>query len=101
MYPSASQFHFQISPIPFCLSPLQVRVGEWHLEKDDDTEIDFAVSQVHIHENYGSPKRFSNDIALIELAEPVDFSSPYAGQSTVEIFGSGATLAFLMQLRSY
>ena len=27
-----------------------------------------------VHEDYGSPKSFSNDIALLKLAEPVDLN---------------------------
>merc|ERR1712168_1282510 len=55
-----------------------VRVGEWHQNSNDGTEKDFAISEIHIHENY-DPISVSNDIALIKLAKPVDFSSDYAG----------------------
>merc|ERR1712042_250609 len=47
--------------------------------QQDGTEKDHAVSEVHVHERYNSPKQFNNDIALMKLAKPVDFSGPYAG----------------------
>jgi len=56
-----------------------VRVGEWFLKKSDGTEKDFKVSELHVHEMYDQGKRFNNDIALLKLASPVDFSGPYAG----------------------
>merc|ERR1712221_48064 len=56
-----------------------VRVGEWYLKRGDGTEKDFRVSEVHVHESYNRPKQFNNDIALMKLATPVDFSGPYAG----------------------
>jgi len=60
-----------------------VRVGEWYLNKEGDTEKDIAVTEVHVHHEYGWPTRFSHDIALLKLAEPVDFSGPYVGPACV------------------
>ena len=62
-----------------------VRVGEWYLQQQDGTEKDHAVSEVHVHESYNRPKQFNNDIALMKLAQPVDFSGPYAGEWKSEI----------------
>ena len=56
--------------------------------EDDGTEEDFSIAELHIHEDFGSPYKkqyphyfhFNNDIALVKLTKPVDFSGPYAGQ---------------------
>jgi len=60
-----------------------VRVGEWHLKNYDGTEKDFAVQEIHVHENYNSPQQFQNDIALLKLKQPIDFVGPYAGPACV------------------
>merc|ERR1712002_734078 len=57
----------------------KVRVGEWHLKTSESSEVDMEVAEVHVHESYNSPKRFNNDIALLKLKNPVDYSGPYAG----------------------
>merc|ERR1712243_490041 len=62
-----------------------VRIGEWYLQQQDGTEKDHAVSEVHVHESYNRPKQFNNDIALMKLAKPVDFSGPYAGPACMPL----------------
>ena len=64
------------------VSLLQVRVGEWHLERDDKTEADYEIADIRYHSEYNKDpsKDFENDIALIFLKEPVGFSGPYAGK---------------------
>merc|ERR1712080_75433 len=64
-----------------------VRVGEWYLNEEGDTEKDIAITEVNVHHRYGWPKRFSHDIALLKLAEPVDFSGPYVGPACLPPFG--------------
>merc|ERR1712002_242041 len=64
-----------------------VRVGEWYLKRGDGTEKDHAVAEVHVHESYNRPKQFNNDIALMKLAQPVDFSGPYAGPACMPAAG--------------
>merc|ERR1712121_531667 len=64
-----------------------VRVGEWYLKRGDGTEIDHAVSEVHVHERYNMGKQFNNDIALMKLAKPVDFAGPYAGPACLPAEG--------------
>lgn len=61
----------------------KVRVGEWHLKSNDGPERDFEVAELHIHESYNSPQQFQNDIALLKLKQPIDFSGPYAGPACV------------------
>merc|ERR1711955_163825 len=68
-------------------SAYTVRVGEWYLKRGDGTEKDFRVSEVHVHESYNRPKQFNNDIALMKLAQPVDFSGPYAGPACMPAAG--------------
>merc|ERR1712136_438148 len=68
-------------------SAYTVRVGEWYLKRGDGTEKDFRVSEVHVHERYNRPKQFNNDIALMKLAQPVDFSGPYAGPACMPAAG--------------
>jgi len=60
---------------------ITVRTGEWYRLKEDGTEKDIPVAEYFIHEDYKWPLyvTFNNDIALIRLAESVDFSGPYAG----------------------
>lgn len=66
---------------PKDLNAYRVRVGEWYLEKDDGTERDYALAEIHYHESYNKDKtkNFQNDIALIKLKQPVSFAGPYAG----------------------
>merc|ERR1712198_431736 len=64
-----------------------VRVGEWYLKRGDGTEKDMRVSEVHVRESYNRPKQFNNDIALMKLAQPVDFSGPYAGPACMPAAG--------------
>ena len=68
--------------MPCTVSLLQVRVGEWHLERDDKTEADYEIADIRYHSEYNKDpsKDFENDIALIFLKEPVGFSGPYAGK---------------------
>jgi len=64
-----------------------VRVGEWYLKRGDGTEKDHAVAEVHVHERYNWPKQFNNDIAIMKLKTPVDFSGPYAGPACMPAAG--------------
>jgi len=66
-----------------------VRTGDLYREKDDGTEKDYAISQWFIHEDYYWPlyNKFNNDIALIKLSKPVDFSGPYAGPACLPVAG--------------
>ena len=56
-----------------------IRVGEWDLDQDIDCEgsvcapppQDIEVEEVIFHENYGKPKAFQNDIAVIKLKKNV------------------------------
>jgi len=64
-----------------------VRVGDLNRLDDDGTERDFSIAELHVHEDFGSPYKkayphyfhFNNDIALVKLSKPVDFSGPSAG----------------------
>merc|ERR1712002_1283229 len=60
-------------------SKFRVRVGEWHQKDDDGTEKDIQVSRIIVHADFNRPHQIEHDIALIKLAEDVDFSGPYAG----------------------
>jgi len=96
-----------------------IRVGEHDLKKDQDCEAgfcsdppqNFGIEKVVFHENYGKPKPFQNDIALIKLDgevveneyvttvclpwwdEDEDYmSGTFGGKETrVEVAGWGAT----------
>merc|ERR1719167_743701 len=62
-------------------SPDEVVVvaGEHDRNVDEGTEQTVPVSKLTVHEKYGSPKQFENDIAIWELAEPLemnDFVAP-------------------------
>merc|ERR1712042_46315 len=57
------------------------------LEGGDGTEKDHAVAEVHVHERYNWPKQFNNDIAIMKLKTPVDFSGPYAGPACMPAAG--------------
>jgi len=64
-----------------------VRVGEHSLTELDGAQNDFAVAEVHVHDRYNQFKTFNNDIALLKLRSPVDFSGPYAGPACLPTAG--------------
>jgi len=55
-------------------SEVQVVAGDHCQSKDDGTEQTVDVESLTVHENYGSPKSFENDIAVWKLAEPLTFN---------------------------
>jgi len=57
-------------------SPEEVVVvaGEHDRSVDEGTEQTVSVASLTVHENYGSPKSYENDIALWELAEPLEMN---------------------------
>jgi len=58
----------------------QIRVGSWHRNVVDKTEKDLSVKTIIIHPKYWSGKfTVLSDLALVELMEPVDTSSPAIG----------------------
>lgn len=57
----------------------QVRAGEWRLNDDDQTEQTVDVRRIIRHEDYNSPGRFQNDIALIQLKTPLNFDTAFVG----------------------
>jgi len=64
-------------------SPDEVVVvaGEHDRSVDEGTEQTVPVSKLTVHESYGSPKNFENDIAIWELGEPLemnDYVAPVA-----------------------
>merc|ERR1711890_98368 len=75
----------------------KVRVGEWHLKTSESSEVDMEVAEVHVHESYNSPKRFNNDIALLKLKNPVDYSGPYAGPACLPPAGKVWTAKDLLR----
>merc|ERR1712002_1384240 len=60
-------------------SKFRVRVGEWHQKDYDGTEKDIEVSKIIVHSEFNRPNPVEHDVALIKLAEDVDFSTAYAG----------------------
>jgi len=79
-------------------SKFRVRVGEWHIKDDDNTEKDMQVSKIFVHEQYNTPHQIEHDVALIKLASAVDFSGPYAGPACLPNAGDdyhGATGCWL------
>lgn len=48
--------------------------GEHNKKVDEGTEQTRAVSKLTVHESYGSPKGFENDIALWSLVEPLNLT---------------------------
>merc|ERR1712136_415444 len=65
--------------------PKQWRVvaGEWRLKDEDGSEQTAEVRRIIRHEDYNSPGRFQNDIALVQLKTPLDLTGPYAGPACV------------------
>ena len=64
------------------MSWLQVRVGEWNLNKIDGTERDFEVEKILVHPKWNPHepdwyKTFGNDIALVKLTQRVDLRGEY------------------------
>jgi len=55
-------------------SRLAVRVGAHHLYEEDPGQMDIAVSEVHLHENYDS-WTIQNDICMLDLAEDANFGN--------------------------
>ena len=55
---------------------MEIRLGEHQLNTIDETLItkDFKVDLIVLHPDYHSPSRFSNDIALVRLAEEADLT---------------------------
>merc|ERR1712136_219855 len=72
--PAAHCFMQSKSPSKFA-----VRVGEWKQQNNDGTEKDIAVEKIITHAQFNTPHQVEHDIALIKLADSVDFSGPYAG----------------------
>merc|ERR1711892_1641930 len=57
-------------------SPSEVIVvaGEHDRSVDEGTEHTVSVTKLTVHESYGSPKNFENDIAIWELGEPLEMN---------------------------
>ena len=57
-------------------SPSEVIVvaGEHDRSVDEGTEQTVSVVKLTVHESYGSPKNFENDIAIWELGEPLEMN---------------------------
>merc|ERR1711955_102721 len=67
-------------------SPDEVVVvaGEHDRSVDEGTEQMVPVSKLTVHESYGSPKNFENDIAIWELAEPLEMNDYVAAVALPE-----------------
>ena len=77
-----------VTQLPRSFSLSSIRVGEHDLKKENDCQDDgfccpkpqdFEIEKVIFHENYGKPKPFQNDIAVIKLSRNVvenDCASP-------------------------
>merc|ERR1712198_493396 len=61
----------------------KVRAGEWRLHDDDGTEQQVNVKKIIRHNDYNSPGRFQNDIALVQTSAPLNFDTPYVGPACV------------------
>lgn len=77
---------------------LEIRLGEHQLNTIDETLItkDFKVDLIVLHADYHNPRRYSNDIALVRLAEEADLSvyTPVCLPTTDQDFtGQLATVA--------
>jgi len=66
----------------------KVRAGEWRLHDDDQTEQQVSIKRIFRHNDYNSPGRFQNDIALVETSAPLDFDTPYVGPACLPGKGS-------------
>ncbi|XP_076310267.1 venom protease-like [Tachypleus tridentatus] len=61
--------------ILFAANRFVVRVGEYRLSQDEDHPTqDIPVKQKIIHPSYSKPKKYFNDIALLELTEDIKFN---------------------------
>ena len=56
-------------------SSWRVIAGKHNLRKTDDTEVTYKVEKIIKHEKYASSKSNQNDIALMKLAEDVEFNA--------------------------
>jgi len=61
----------------------KVRAGEYRLHDDDGTEQQVGVKKIIRHQEYNSPGRFQNDIALVQTAAPLDLSTRDVGPACV------------------
>ncbi|XP_061482650.1 coagulation factor VII-like isoform X2 [Rhineura floridana] len=98
---------------------LRIKLGEYRINHEDEGEQERRVAEIIIHEKYSS-KKVDNDIALLRLATPVNFTDyvvpiclpqprfsadvlNFIEYSTVSGWGrlleGGATSAVLMQVR--
>jgi len=62
-----------------------VVVGEHDREVDEGTEQTVGVAKMTVHENYGHPKNYENDIAIWELAEPIEMNEYVAAVALPEM----------------
>lgn len=94
--------------------PVQVRLGELNLKKNNDgaNPVDLLVDEVFVHPDYVSTSKY-NDIALIRMNKPVKFNNHirpaclhnsnniYAHKVTATGWGSiayGNNLSFFLNL---
>lgn len=54
---------------------LTVRLGAYRIKDNTETQaVDSALSLFVVHKHYSMPRPFSNDIALLKMSDPVEFS---------------------------
>lgn len=54
---------------------LTVRLGAYRIKDSSETQtVDLPVSMFIVHRDYSMPRPFSNDIALLKMSEPVEFT---------------------------
>jgi len=55
-------------------SRFSVRVGEHNTQISEGSEAEYRVSAIHAHPDYQLPTSLNNDIAVFELAKPIQFN---------------------------
>ena len=53
---------------------MQVRLGEYDFDEASQVRQDYAIENIYEHPQYINSKTFPNDIAIIELTQPVVFN---------------------------
>merc|ERR1719481_77990 len=64
---------------------VMVVAGEHDRAVDEGTEQKVGVAKMTVHESYGSPKNYENDIAIWELSEPLEMNDNVAAVNLPEM----------------
>lgn len=66
-------------------SQMKVKVGNYKIEETDPNEVSHAVARYKLHKDFGGMSDPINDVAVIFLTEPIDFSNAASGIKKVSL----------------